>query len=109
MVKRWGFGVLVLYEKKLKFKNFPLTTQWKLLKYKWLNVVMATKNKKLEKVSSGRYVNRNEGVKLVMGHIKDDCKNIKKRSKTKNLPGVIDTTKGKNNYTRLYGNWNKYK
>lgn len=109
MVKRWGFGELVLYEKKFKSKNFPLTTLWKLLKYKWLNAVMATKNKKLEEVSSDRYVNRNEGAKLVMGYIKDVCKNTKKRNKTKNLTSVTNATKGKNNYTRLYGNWNKYK
>ena len=65
---------------------------------------MATKNKKLEKVSSDRYVNRDEGAKLVMRHIKDVCKNTKKRNKTKNLPGVTNTTKGKNNYTKRYGN-----
>ena len=109
MVKRWGFGELVLYEKKFKSKNFPLTTLWKLQKYKWLNAVMATKNKKLEKVSSDRYVNRDEGAKLVMCHIKDSCKNTKKRNKTKNLTSVTNATKGENNHTRLYGNWNKYK
>ena len=65
---------------------------------------MATKNKKLEKVSSDRYVNRDEGAKLVMRHIKDVCKNTNKRNKTKNLTSVTNTTKGKNNNTRLYGN-----
>ncbi len=65
---------------------------------------MATKNKKPEEVNSDRYVNRNEGAKLVMGHIKDVCKNTKKRNKTKNLPGVTNTTKGKNKYTKRYDN-----
>ena len=40
-------------------------------------------------------MNRNEGAKLVMCHIKDSCKNTKKRNKTKNLTSVTNATKGK--------------